>query len=374
MNYDLTEEQNMLRDSAHKFLADECPSELVRELAEDEKGFKQDLWQKMAELGWMGLQVPEEYGGSGMTFIELAVLLSEMGYYCLPGPFFSAVVLGGLTLMEAGSEEQKADILPELAEGNRILTLAWLEKDGTYSPEAIKLTAKTQDDQYILSGTKLFVPDAHVADTLICAARTGEEPEDITLFLVDAKSAGISITLLDTLAADKQCEVIFDKVAVPKSNVLGGGGKGWPILKKVLLMSAVAKSAEMVGAAQKVLEMAVTYVKDRTQFGRPVGAFQAVQHHCANMLTYADTIKYMMYEAAWRIASGLPFEQEASMCKAWVSDSHRKLVALGHQVIGGIGFMEEHDLHLYFKRAKAGEQIFGDADFHRELVAQEMGL
>jgi alkylation response protein AidB-like acyl-CoA dehydrogenase len=374
MNYDLTEEQNMLRDSAHKFLADECPSELVRELAEDEKGFKQDLWQKMAELGWMGLPIPEEYGGSDMTFLELAVLLSEMGYYCLPGPFFSTVVLGGLTLIEAGSEQQKAEILPELAEGNRILTLAWLETDGTYSPEAIKMAAELQDNQYILSGTKLFVPDANVADTIICAARTGAEPDDITLFLIDAQSAGINITLLDTLAGDKQCEVILNEVAVPKSNVLGEIGKGWPILKKALLMSAVAKSAEMVGAAQKVLEMAVGYVKDRTQFGRPIGAFQAVPHHCANILTYADTIKYMMYEAAWRIASGLPFEQEASMCKSWVSDSHRKLVALGHQVIGGIGFMEEHDLHLYFKRAKAADQMFGDADFHRELVAQEMGL
>ncbi len=374
MNYDLTEEQNMLKESAHKFLAEECTSELVRKMAKDEKGFKDDLWRKMAELGWMGLPVPEQHGGSGMTFLELAVLLTEMGYYCLPGPFFSTVVVGVLTLLEAGSEKQKAEILPQIAEGNRIATLAWLEKDGTYSPEAMKLTAELKGNQYILSGTKLFVPDAHVADTFICAARTGFEPQDITLFLVDAKSAGIGITLLDTLAGDKQCEVIFDKVAVPKSNVLGEVGKGWPILDKVLLMSAVAKSAEMVGAAQKVLEMAVSYVKVRTQFGRPIGAFQAVQHHCANMLTYADTVKYMMYEAAWRIASGLPFEQEASMCKAWVSDSHRKLVALGHQVIGGIGFMEEHDLHLYFKRAKAAEQMFGDADFHRELVARQMGL
>lgn len=374
MNYDLTEEQNMLRESAHKFLADECPTELVRKMAEDKKGFKEDLWKKMAELGWMGLPIPGEHGGSDMTFLELAVLLSEIGYYCLPGPFFSTVVLGGLTLLEAGSKEQKARILPELAQGSHILTLAWLEKDVTYSPGAIKLAAELKDDKYILSGTKLFVPDAHVADTFICVARTGVEAEDITLFLVDAKSAGISITLLDTFAGDKQCEVIFDKVAAPKGNVLGHVGEAWPVLKKVLLMSAVAKSAEMAGAAQRVLEMAVSYVKDRVQFGRPVGAFQAVQHHCANMLTYADTIKYMMYEAAWRIASGLPFEQEASMCKAWVSDSHRKLVALGHQVIGGIGFMEEHDLHLYFKRAKAAEQMFGDADIHRELLAREMGL
>jgi len=374
MNYDLTEEQNMLRESAHKFLADECPSELVRELAEEKNGFKNDLWQKMAQLGWMGLPIPEKYGGSGMSFIELAVLLYEMGHCCLPAPFFSSVVLGGLTLLEAGSEEQKAEILPALAEGKRILTLAWLERSGTYSADAIKLAARPQGNQYVLSGTKLFVPDAHVADTFICVARTDTEPEDITLFLVDAKSAGIEVSLLDTLAGDKQCEVIFDEVAAPKQNVLGGIDKGWPILKKMLLMSAVAKSAEMAGAGRKVLEMAVSYVKDRTQFGRPIGAFQAVQHHCANMLTYADTVEYMMYEAAWRIASGLPFEREASMCKAWVSDSHRKLVGLGHQVIGGIGFMEEHDLQLYYKRAKAAEQIFGDADFHRELVAREMGL
>ena len=374
MNYDLSEEQNMLKESAHRFLAEECPSEFVREMVEDEKGFSPSLWRKMAELGWMGLQVPEEHGGSGMNFLYLAVLLSEMGRFCLPGPYFSTVILGGLTLMEAGNDEQKADILPDLAEGNRILTLAWLEEDGTYSPEGIRLAAKLQDDNYILSGTKLFVPDAHVADTIVCAARTGEETEGISLFLIDAESPGIGITVLDTLAGDKQCEVVFDGVSVPMANMLGEVGKGWPVLRKVLLMSAVAKSAEMIGAAEKVLEVAVTYVKDRTQFGRPVGAFQAVQHHCANMLTYADTNKFMTYEAAWRIASGLSFEKQASMCKAWVSESHRKLVALGHQVIGGIGFMEEHDLHLYFKRAKAAEQMFGDADFHRELVAREMGL
>ncbi len=374
MNYDLSEEQNMLKESAHRFLVEECPSEFVREMVEDEKGFSPSLWRKMAELGWMGLQVPEEHGGSGMNFLYLAVLLSEMGRFCLPGPYFSTVILGGLTLMEAGNDEQKADILPDLAEGNRILTLAWLEEDGTYSPEGIRLAAKLQDDNYILSGTKLFVPDAHVADTIVCAARTGEETEGISLFLIDAESPGIGITVLDTLAGDKQCEVVFDGVSVPMANMLGEIGKGWPVLRKVLLMSAVAKSAEMIGAAEKVLEVAVTYVKDRTQFGRPVGAFQAVQHHCANMLTYADTNKFMTYEAAWRIASGLSFEKQASMCKAWVSESHRKLVALGHQVIGGIGFMEEHDLHLYFKRAKAAEQMFGDADFHRELVAREMGL
>jgi alkylation response protein AidB-like acyl-CoA dehydrogenase len=374
MKYDLNEEQSMLRDSAHKFLAEECPSEFVRRMAEDEKGFTTELWRKMAELGWMGLAIPEEYGGSGMSFLELAVLVSEMGYYCLPGPFFSDVVLGGLTVLEAGREEQKADVLPALVAGDRILTLALLEQDGRYLPGGIRLSARRQDGLYVLSGTKLFVPDAHVADEIICAGRTDDGPEGISLFLVDAKTPGLSINPLETIAGDKLCEVVFDGVTVPERRLLGEAGRGWPVLSKVLLMAAVAKSAEMNGVAQRALDMAVVYVKDRVQFGRPIGAFQAVQHHCANMFTYADTIRYMALHAAWKIGAGLPFEKDASMCKAWVSDSCRKLVGLGHQVIGGMGFMEEHDLHFYFERAKAAEVTFGDADFHREMVAEAMGL
>ncbi len=297
-----------------------------------------------------------------------------MGYFCVPGPFFSTAVLGGLAILEAGTEALKTNLLPDLAAGKRFLTLAWVEEGGLYSPEGIKLAAQSKDDHYVLSGTKLFVPYAHVADTIITAARTGDGAEDLTLFLVDAKSPGISVELLDTIAADKQCEVVFDKVKVPEDNLLGEVDKAWPILNRVLLMSAVAKSAEMAGGGRRVMELVVPYTKERKQFGRPVAASQAVQHHCADMLTYADTIEFMTHQAAWRIGAGLPFEKEASMCKAWVSDSYRKLAALGHQVIGGVGFMEEHDLQLYFKRAKAAELMFGDAAYHREMVAREMGL
>jgi alkylation response protein AidB-like acyl-CoA dehydrogenase len=374
MNYDLNEEQNILKEAAHRFLSEECPSEYVRAMVEDPKGYTQELWNKMANMGWMGLMIPEEYEGSGMDFLHLAVLLTEMGYFCLPGPFFSTVVLAGLALMEAGSDAQKRAILPELAAGKRIMTLAWVEENGTYLPEGIKISAELKKDNYVLSGTKLFVPDAHVADTIICAAKTGKGAKAISLFLVDAKSPGVSINLLSTMAGDKQCEVIFDKVKVPKGNLLGKPGKGWEALKRILLMAAVGKSAEMSGGAQRVMEMTVTYVKDREQFGRPVGSFQAIQFYCADMFTFADTIQFITNQAAWRIGAGLPYEKEASMCKAWVSDSYRKLVALGHQSIGGMGFMEEFDLQLYFKRAKAAELMFGDADLHRELVAQEMGL
>jgi len=374
MNYDLSEEQKNFKNAANEFLAKTCSSQFVRQMAEDEKGFTEELWQGMAELGWMGLLIPEKYKGSGGSFLHMAILLSEMGYFCLPGPFFSTALLGGLTLLEAANDEQKADVLPDLSAGKRFLTLAWVEEDGTYAPEGVRLKAHAEDDHFILSGKKLFVPDAHVADTIITAARTGESAGDISLFLVESTSPEISIDLLDTIASDKQCEVVFDHVKVPKSNLLGEPDQAWAVLEKVLRMSAVAKSAEMMGIGQRVMEMVIPHAKERIQFGRPIGAFQAVQHHCANMLTYADTIKFMTYQAAWRVSEGLPFEKEAAMCKAWVSDSCRKLVALGHQVRGGEGFMEEHDLPLYFKRAKAAELMLGDADFHREMVAREMGM
>ncbi len=374
MEYKLSSEQNILKESAHKLLAKECTSDFVREMAVDEKGFSQKLWDKMAELGWMSLLIPEKYNGSGISFIDLAVVLSEMGHACMSGPFFSSVVPGGLTVLEAGNEEQKTEILTEMADGKRILTLAWLEENGIYTQESVKLTADQKDDRFILSGVKLFVQDAHVADTIICAARTGDQPQDLSLFLVDSKTAGIDIQLLETMAGDKQCEVVFNQVEVPKTNLLGELNQGGAVLEKVLLKSSVAKCAEMNGGAKKVLDMAVDYAKGRKQFGKPIGAFQAVQHHCANMLTYADTIKYLMFQAAWKIDSGQPFEMEASICKAWVSDSYRKLVALGHQIIGGMGFMEEYDLQLYFKQAKTAEQMYGNADYHRELVAQKMGM
>lgn len=378
MNYDLNQEQQMLKDAAHRFLVKECPSTLVREMAEAELGYRPELWEKMAGLGWMGLMFPGEYEGSEGSFLDLVVLLHEMGYVCLPGPFFATVVLGGLTVLETGSDSQKKDLLPEMARGERLMTLAWSEQEGTYSPDGISTRAELEGDHYLLTGTKLFVPDAHVADTLICVARTGatkkREDGELGLFFMDRKTPGITIQVLATISGEKQCEVEFDRVNVPKENRLGKPGREEDVLKKVLNLAAVAKCAEMCGGAQRVIELVVLQAKERVQFGHPIGSFQAVQHHCANILTLADTSRFMTFQAAWKINQGLDFEKEAAMCKSWVGESHRRLVALAHQVIGGMGFMEEHDLQLYFKRAKTAELAFGDADFHREMVAQKMGL
>ena len=374
MNYDISEEQTMIKDAAHKFLSKECPGEFVRAMADDSGGYTPELWRGMTELGWMGLLVPEIYGGFEGNFLDLTVLLSEMGYFAMPGPFFSTVVLGGLLVLESANDAQKAEILPGLCSGERIMTLAWMENQGIFTPDGINLSAAPEDDGYVLSGVKVFVPDANVADTIICAARTGKEAADISLFVVNTPIKGLQINPLITMAGDKQCELIFDTVKLPRSSLLGELNRGWPLLKKTQLMASVAKCAEMMGGARMVMDLVIPWTKERIQFGRPIGSFQAVQHHCVNMLTYLDTLTYMTYEAAWLISADKPFEKEASMCKAWVSDSHRKLVALAHQVLGGLGFMEEHDLGLYFKRAKAAELFFGDADFHRELVAREMGL
>lgn len=375
MNYDFNEEQNLLKESARKFLSDECPATYVRRMAADERGCSEDVWNKMVELGWLGLPFPEEYGGSGMDFLHLAVLLAEMGYACMPGPFFSTVVLGGLAVLEGGTEAQKKRILEEVSAGRRVVTLAWIEEDGACSEESVRMRAERRGDRYRLSGVKVFVPDAHVAGTIVCAARTEKPDSGLRLFLVDPSGPGVAVHRMETLSGDRLCEVVLDGATVAEEDVLGGlAAPGAKVLRSVLLKAAVAKCAELSGGARRVLEIAVGYAKERIQFGRPIGAFQAVQHHCANMLTYADTIHFMTFHAAWKIARALPFEKEAAMCKAWVSDSYRKLVALGHQVLGGIGFMEEHDLHLYFAQAKAGEVMFGDGDFHREQVASLLGL
>ena len=386
MNFDLNTEQKMLKDSARNFFSREADKEFIREMENDEKGYSQKMWKKMARLGWMGLLVPEKYNGEEMGFLDMTVLLEEMGYACLPGPFFSTAVLSVITLLESANEKQKKRLLPKIADGSQIITLGWIEESGTYSGKGISAKAELKDDNYIISGTKLFVPDANTADKIIVAARTDNSPEDpdegISLFVVDLKgdlkgdtnNKSINIEALKTIRSDKLCEVTFKNTIVPKDNMLGEPGKGWETLNKVLLKAAVAKCAEMSGGAKRVLEMVVEYAKMRHQFGRPIGSFQAIQHHCADMLTFVDTSVYMTSMASWKINEGLPYEKEASMVKSWVSESYKKLVSIGHQVMGGVGFMEEFDLQLYFKQAKACELAYGDSDFHRELVAVEMGL
>ena len=377
MDFSLSEEQEMLKKMARDFLTDRCPKTLVKEMEEDEKGYSPELWREMAELGWMGLVFPEKYGGGDMSFLDLAVLLDEMGRACSPGPFLSTVVLGGLPILEYGSEEQKQEYLPQITSGKSIFTLALTEPSAGYDAGSIAVKATADNDAYILTGTKLFVPDARIADYLLCVARTGEgaKPEEgITVFLVDGKSPGISYTLLKTIASDKLCEVVFDQVRVPKENILGQLDQGWGMVEKVLEWATVAKCCEMIGGIQQVLEMTVDYAKERRQFDRPIGSFQVIQHYCANMATDVDGSRFVTYQAAWRLSEGLPCTKEVAIAKAWTGEASQRVIALAHQIHGAIGVTIDHDLHFYTTRAKAAEVTFGDADFYREVVAQQMGL
>ncbi|MBM3167316.1 MAG: acyl-CoA dehydrogenase [Chloroflexi bacterium] len=377
MDLGLNEQQEMLRRSARDFLQKECPKQLVRQLDASDSGYSPELWGKMAELGWLGLAFPEEYGGNGGSFLDLAVLLEEMGYNILPGPFFSTVVLGGLAILAAGSEQQKKSLLPKIATGELLLTLALTEPSAKYDAASIKTKATAQNDEYVINGTKLFVPDANVAHYILCVARTQpkKNTEDgLTVFLVDSKSPGIKCTLLKTLARDKQCEVVFDNVHVPRENIIGKLNKGWPIVADIIQKATVAKCAEMVGGAQAALEMSVKYAKERVQFNRPIGSFQAIQHYCANMVTDVDGSRFITYKAAWKVSEGLPATYDVAVAKAWTGEAYARVTLLAHQIFGAIGFTMDHDMHLYYRRAKAGEIAFGDSDFQRAIVAQEMGL
>jgi alkylation response protein AidB-like acyl-CoA dehydrogenase len=377
VNFSLSEEQEMLKKSARDLLTEKCPPKLVRELEKSERGYSPELWREMAGLGWLGLVFPEEYGGSGMSFLDLAVLLEEMGRAALPGPFFSTVVLGGLTLLDAGSQEQKQRYLPRIAGGEAICTLALSEPGAEFDAAAISVKAVATGDNYVISGPKLFVPDAHIADCLLCVAKTRERarPEDrITVFIVDAKSPGISYSLLKTIAGDKLCEVVFDQVRVPKENILGVRHEGWAVVQRAIERAAVARCCEMVGAMQRMLDLTLAYAKERKQFDRPIGSFQAIQHYCANMATDVDGARFSTYQAAWRLSEGLPATREVAIAKAWMGEAFGRVSTLAHQIHGAIGCTMDHDLQFYTRRGKAGELTFGDGDYYREIVAQQMGL
>ena len=375
MDLGLSEIQQMLKNSAQEFLSQECPLTLVRELEEEPKGYTEELWRQMVGLGWTGLAFPEEYGGTGGSFLDLAVLLEEMGKALVPGPFFSTVVLGGLTVMDAGNEEQKRQILTDICDGQIRLTLALTEPSATYEPWGVETTATKQGNDYVLNGTKLFVPDAHVADLLLVVARTSAGPnpaEGITVFLVSRDGAGISVEVLHSIASDKQCEIVLDGVTVPASSVLGPVDQGWPVVQRAMERAISGKCMEMLGGADAVLEMTLEYVKQRTQFGRATGTFQAVQHHCANMATDVEGCRNVAHQAAWSISEGLPSQREVSLAKTWTSQAYRRVCATAHQCHGAIGFTKEHNLQLYSRRAKGMELAYGDVNFHKESFLQQM--
>jgi alkylation response protein AidB-like acyl-CoA dehydrogenase len=376
MDLRFTETQEILKKMARDFLTTECPKTLVRKLEQSEEGYSPEVWKKMAELGWMGLIIPEEYGGMGYAFQDLAVLMEEIGRNILPGPLM-ATVTSTFPLLEAGTEEQKKELLPKIAQGEAILTTALLEAEGVFDASGIAIKAAPKGNDFTINGTKLFVEMAHVASHILCAARTsdGASPEKgITLFIVDSKTSGISCEVMPTIAADKLCEVRFKDVAIPSKNMLGKLDEGWSVVDMMLRKGSIAKCAESLGAIETCVEMTVAYSKERVQYDRPIGAFQGLQHKMADMWTAMETSRYLVYEVAWMESQGLPCTKEASMAKAYVNEVYKDVAKWAVRLHGAIATSADHDIPFYYRRSKAADIAFGNTDFHREIVAQKIGL
>ena len=379
MDFGFNQEQELLRATARKFFENECTSEFVRARMAEPGGVNDEFWGKLAEQGWLGLIYPEEFGGVGLGFVDLTVLMEEMGRAVMPGPFFSTVLLGGLTILEAGSTAQKKEWLAKISAGEAKATLAFTEPNARWDAAAVTVTARESGGTFTLNGTKLFVLDAHVADVIVVAARTreGKRPEEgLSLFLVPKGTKGLGVKLLPTMdQTRKLCEVTLNDVTVGADALLGAKDQAWAPLSRVLDRATVALCAEMCGGAQRVLDMTTDYAKIRVAFGKPIGSYQGVKHRAADMLVEVENAKSLTYYAAWAVDENVPEAPlAASMAKAYVSDAYRRTAGAGIQLHGGIGFTWEHDLHLYFKRAKSSEFTFGDASYHRERVAQLINL
>jgi len=374
MDFALSEEQEMLRKSARDFLSAECPKSLVREIEAGDLGYSPELWKKMAALGWMGLALPEEYGGAEFSLLDLAVLFEEFGRAAMPGPMFSTTA-GALAVLEFGTEEQKRALLPKVASGELIMTLAMAEPEVNEDPRFIATRAESRDGGYVITGPKLFVPYAHIADYMLVVARTeGASGDDkgLTVFIVDAKAAGINLTPLITIAADKQFEVVFDKVSVSDSDILGSLHKGLPLLQAVLRKATAIQCAAMVGGAQQELELTAEHTKTRIQFERPLGAFQAVQHRLADMYIDVQGARWITYQAVWRLSEGLRADREVAIAKAFSNIACQRVAASAQQLHGGLGVDKDYDLHFYFRRAKAFELSLGSTPFHLKTLEAEL--
>ncbi|HEY6395703.1 MAG TPA: acyl-CoA dehydrogenase family protein [Candidatus Binataceae bacterium] len=373
MDFGFSEEQEMLRDAAKRFLADNCPTTFVRKMMADATAHDQGFWKKLVDLGWPGLLIPENYGGQGGSFLDMTVIAEEAGKALVPGPFFTQALLAVPLTAEGGSDQLKKDILPRMAKGEFLATLALAEASGRFDADGVQLQAKKSGSDWVLSGEKFFVPDAHVANGMAVAARTaGSGEKGITVLLVPADAKGLTVTQLKTVDMTRRlCHVKFDNVKA--GGVLGKENEGWPVLRRTLDIATAALSAEMVGTAQKALDLSVDYAKTRVQFGKPIGSFQAVKHKCVDMMVAVENARSLTYYACWTVDTrGAEAATAVPMAKAYTSDMAKTVTSEAIQVHGGIGFTWEHDMHLYHRRALAGEANFGNAPIHRESVAKSL--
>ena len=367
MDLDFSSEQEILRDSAARFLANECPYDRVKEIEESEEGYDPDLWRQVAELGWTGLLFPEKYGGYEAQFLDLIVIEEEIGKAVFPSPFFSTVIQCGIAILEGGTEEQKEDLLAQISEGSLIMALAQYEEDASVNPASLSMKAEPQGEEYLLNGTKMFVVDANIANKLLVAAHAGDK--GLSLFVVDTQDPGLTITKMPTVGMDNTCEVIFKGV---KATLLGETGTGVDVLQKMTAKAMVAKSAEMVGGAKVCIDITAAYAREREQYGKPIGGYQAIWHYMANMLLAYDTTSNYLYRVACMVDEGSAFELDAMALKAGCNDAFDFIAERSVQIHGGIGTTREANIGLFYRRAKTYESIMGSPEHQYEKIADQI--
>ena len=366
-----SEEEQMLKNVAREFLEAECPTSMVREMEIDGLGYPPALWKQMADLGWLGMALPEEYGGQGLPLTYLGLVLEEIGRVMAPVPLHSTAV-AALTIATEGTDQQKQDILPAVSDGDMVLTRAVAERDPRLIPETMQVQATADGDGWVLNGTKMFVDNFIVAQRCLVACRTSpasDANQGISLFLVDPNGTGVSQTALTTLAKDKQSRVDFQNVSVGRPALVGEVDQGWPIVQKMLDEATALLCCQMVGATRKDAEMAIEYAKNRVAFGRPIGSFQSVQHMLADMILHVDGGQMLTYEALWKMDQGLPASVEVSQAKAFCNEKCEAVVRSSQVVHGGMGFMMEFDLHLWFRRVTSWTMRLGTTYDHRARIA-----
>ena len=372
----LDQDQQALQRSARDFFERRCPTTLVRAVEAGDLGYVPAMWQEMADLGWLGITVPENYGGTGGTFLDAYALYEELGRSLVPSPHLDTVAVAAETVLAVGTEAQRQELLPAIASGTCIVSLAVVEPSGSFGPKGIALAATASGDDWVLSGTKLLVAHAPVADRFLVAARTSGAgtSEGITLFLVDADAAGLSWAPLPNIAGDALHALTLDDVAVPGSSVVGEVDGGWAPLSRTMTTAAVLQTSSIVGAARVVLDMTNRYAQDREQFGGPIGRYQAVQYMVTDVLIDMHRTDLLGRQAAYRIDAGKPFGREAAIAIAFGKRAAAHLHRQAHEVHAGVAFILDHDLTLYSRRSKYWENNLGDARYHEDQLAHEMRL
>ena len=371
MDLDFTEEHEMLRDMVRGVCAEYSPLEVVRECENGERGYPKALWEQLVGLGLVGILIPEEFGGQGQTLLEATIVYEEFGRSLAPVPHFHSAVLSAGALAIAGSDAQKKAWLPGIASGERILTPAWLEPRNGFGPKGVQLRAEPDGDGFMLSGTKMHVNFARVADRLVVLARTGDGLEEVDLFLVDPAASGVTLSQRLNLGSETTFRVDFEGVRVSEADRIGGAGSGWKTWNTVMLDGVVLAAAQAAGGAKAALEITINFAKTREQFGKPLGAFQSISHYLADAATQIEGGSTLVYDAAWSRSIGKDTKLMAPLAKLFMCHAYRDVTAMCQQVWGGVGFTIEYDIQLYFRRAKQLQMSWWDDRYLGELVAVE---